>query len=104
MWHMVYKIYGKGHLLYVGEGSDVDARVDFHSKNAPWFKEADWIKECWLPNKEVAVMYETYLINTEKPSENKQKNNNSDMSIVTFDEDSIMWLDGHLNGHLRENY
>lgn len=86
----VYKIYREGQLIYVGISENLKQRMSSH-KQDQWYAAHDKCVYAEFPNRTVAELYETYLINKYEPTYNIAKQNHDSVDWVHFHEEIIVW-------------
>lgn len=91
MYH-IYRFKDNEDIVYVGITNSVDARVSAHRASSKWCMKYMTVEYVTFPNRAVAKMYETYLINTLMPKNNIAEKNSDDLSLVSFSESEFEWL------------
>ncbi len=69
-YYLVYKLYLKDTLVYVGSSTSIEARLTKHLED----KRFDYVEVCIVPNKKEMLALEHKLIMDNKPKHNKDCN------------------------------
>ena len=81
--YYIYRYTDIDTIVYIGITQNLKTRLNQH-KNDVWYKESLNYEFIRLPNKYIAGLYETYLINRDNPIYNISKKRNYNVELITF--------------------